>query len=70
MSARRQITEPETRVGICCGDACKAAQHSSGTWNYALLFKVQGIFRYRCATCFETETGHRHHMAHTDPVSA
>lgn len=58
MSARRQLAEPETRVGICCGDACKAVHNESGTWNYALLFKVPGFLRYRCATCFKTETGY------------
>jgi hypothetical protein len=54
MSAHRQVAEPETRVGNCCG--CNT---------YALLFKMQGIFRYRCASCFEKETGHRHHLAIT-----
>ena len=54
MSPKRQPLEPETRVGYCCGDGCG---------NYALLFKVPGIFRYRCSECFQRETGYRHHMA-------
>lgn len=45
--------EPETRVGICCG--CNGSSMS--------LFKVPGIYRYRCADCFETETGYRHHLS-------
>jgi hypothetical protein len=50
---KRAPTEPETRVGNCCG--CN---------QYPLpLFKVPGIYRYRCDSCFERETGYRHHMA-------
>lgn len=48
---RKAETEPETRVGNCCG----CSRHS-------LLFKVPGIFRYRCAECFEREEGYRHHL--------
>jgi hypothetical protein len=55
--------EPQTRVGICCGDACRAEHHATGTWSYALLFKIPGIYRYRCSTCFESETGYRHGLA-------
>jgi len=46
-------TEPETRAGNCCG--CH-------TWP-VLLFRVPGPFRYRCAACFEKETGAPHHLA-------
>jgi hypothetical protein len=45
---KREPIEPETRAGHCCG--C----HSIGTLP---LFKVQGMFRYRCSACFERETG-------------
>lgn len=51
---RRELSEPETRVGNCCG-----CNHFPMP-----LFKVPGIYRYRCAECFERETGFRHHMAH------
>ena len=53
MSRHKLEAEPETRVGHCCGAGCQ---------QLALLFKVPGIFRYRCATCFEKETGRRHHL--------
>lgn len=59
---KRGVSEPETRVGICCGDACKA-EAERGKWVNVLLFKVQGIFRYRCDGCFAIETGGRHHLA-------
>jgi hypothetical protein len=59
MNGRRDITEPETRVGNCCG--CQ---------QLALLFKIPGIFRYRCATCFEKETGYRHHLTPAAAVPA
>lgn len=51
---RRQPEEPETRVGNCCGTKCG---------NHDTLFKVPGIFRYRCAECFEREMGWRHHLS-------
>jgi hypothetical protein len=39
--------DPETRMGNCCG--CNT---------YPLrLFKISGIFRYRCAGCYYKETG-------------
>ena len=60
---REKRGEPETRVGICCGDACKAKQQAAGTWTYALLFKVQGLYRYRCDECFAAECGKRHYLA-------
>jgi len=50
---RRPDPEPETRVGICCG---------CGSDGLA-LFKVPGIYRYRCAECFPLETGYRHHLS-------
>jgi hypothetical protein len=53
MRLKRAETEPETRVGNCCG--CNR--------DPVPLFKVQGIFRYRCADCFERETGYRHHLS-------
>jgi len=49
---KRQPIEPETRVGNCCGCSSYPEQ----------LYKIQGIYRYRCATCFEMETGRRHHL--------
>jgi len=50
---RRGETEPETRVGNCCG----CGEHP------VTLFKITGVYRYRCDTCYERETGHRHHLA-------
>lgn len=50
---KRAETEPETRVGNCCG--CNTYPET--------LYKIPGIFRYRCATCFERETGYRHHLS-------
>lgn len=55
----RGVTEPETRVGNCCG--CN--QHP------VPLFKVQGMFRYRCAECFERETGYRHYLSPAKEVA-
>lgn len=53
MRTKREVSEPETRVGNCCGcNQCPVA-----------LFKIQGIFRYRCAPCYARETGHWHHLA-------
>jgi hypothetical protein len=50
---KRGVPEPETRVGNCCG--CN---------RYPLpLFKIQGLYRYRCDECFEKETGHRHYLS-------
>lgn len=50
---KRGVPEPETRIGNCCGCG-----------GYPLpLFKIQGIYRYRCADCFEAETGYRHHLS-------
>lgn len=49
----RSLPEPETRVGNCCGcHTCPVA-----------LFKIPGIYRYRCDGCFEQETGRRHHLS-------
>lgn len=50
---RRPDHDPETRVGHCCG--CRS-------WAVVLI-KVPGIYRYRCAECFERECGYRHHLA-------
>jgi hypothetical protein len=55
--------EPETRVGICCGDACRETSIFESTWEYAPLFKIPGLSRYRCAECFAIEMGHPHHLA-------
>lgn len=44
------LEEPPTRVGICCGEGCQ---------EYSLLFKITGLYRYRCAECYTKETGHR-----------
>jgi hypothetical protein len=49
---KRKAEEPETLVGNCCG--C----HKHDT-----LYKVPGIYRYRCDPCFLKETGFRHHLA-------
>lgn len=52
---RRQDPEPETRVGNCCG---------CNSWPVPLtLFKVPGVYRYRCDACFEVETGFSPHLA-------
>jgi hypothetical protein len=50
---RGQDQEPEIRIGNCCG--CQTYP--------VLLFKVPGIYRYRCDECYAAEVGHRHHMA-------
>ena len=46
--SRRREPEPQTRIGICCGEDCGA---------YGLLFKIVGICRYRCSECYRKETG-------------
>ena len=48
--AQRAPQEPLTRIGICCG--CGEGD--------VLLFKIQGVFRYRCSCCYQKETGQRH----------
>ena len=53
MRGQRRELEPETRVGNCCG--CRR--------DPVALFKVPGIFRYRCEDCFEREMGYRHHLS-------
>lgn len=53
---KRTATEPETRVGHCCG--CR----SDGA-----LYKIPGLERYRCAPCFKEETGFWHHLAPRSP---
>ena len=53
MKRTREGEEPETRVGICWG--CQS--------DTMALFKVPNISRYRCADCFERETGDRHHLS-------
>lgn len=50
MAKRSTKQDPETQVGICCG---------CNVWNL-LLFKVPGIYRYRCAPCYRKETGTDH----------
>jgi hypothetical protein len=57
MKPTSSLAEPETRVGNCCG--CNIYPMA--------LFKVPGIYRYRCAECFEKETGYRHHLAPAAP---
>jgi hypothetical protein len=54
MIMQRGVPEPETRVGHCCG--CKPDEALSDK----PLYKIPGLFRYRCADCFEKETGYRH----------
>lgn len=44
------LEEPPTRIGICCGEGCG---------EYSLLFKITGLYRYRCAECYTKEVGHR-----------
>jgi hypothetical protein len=46
-------SEPETLVGNCSG--CNVFPRP--------LFKIPGLFRYRCDECFERELGYRHHLA-------
>lgn len=41
--------EPLTRVGICCG--CNK--------DGMALYKVPELYRYRCAECYQRETGSR-----------
>lgn len=53
---RHAETELETRVGNCCGDNCSDRYPVS-------LYKIPGIYKYRCAACFEKETGYRHHLS-------
>jgi hypothetical protein len=52
MRRRAPDPEPEVRAGNCapCG-------------RFETLYKVPGIFRYRCAECYERERGHRPHLA-------
>ncbi len=49
----RPDPEPETRVGHCCG--CRA--------DPVTLYKIAGIYRYRCDSCYQQETGLRHYLA-------
>lgn len=54
---KRIENEPQVRVGNCCGcGACPVT-----------LFKIVGIYRYRCDACYKKETGLRHWLA--SPVS-
>src|SRR6266705_2177863 len=53
MSRAKVEIEPETRVGICCG--CQEGNMP--------LYKVTGLSRYRCAECYEVETGYRHYLS-------
>lgn len=50
---KRNQPEPEVHVGNCCG--CNTYPIT--------LYKIPGIYRYRCAGCFQTETGYSHHLA-------
>lgn len=59
-SLRRGLPEPEVRVGHCCG--CHAYP--------IVLYKLQGIYRYRCAECYESETGFWPHLAPPRSTSA
>lgn len=54
MRMKREVREPETRVGLCCGCEPDDALIDKP------LYKIPGLSRYRCADCFEKETGHRH----------
>lgn len=72
MSAQRRMArgstdEPESRIGICCGDRCQADAQFKGA---QLLFKVQGFYRYRCDRCFQAEIGRRHYLAAHAPVQS
>ena len=40
MRLKHGIPEPEVRNGNCCGEGCG---------QYDTLYKVPGIFRYRCS---------------------
>lgn len=51
MRSKRPDPEPEVRNGICCGEGCR---------QYDTLYKVPGIYRYRCAGCYLKETGRFH----------
>lgn len=53
-------SEPQTRVGNCSG---------CNTWPLT-LFKIPGVYQYRCAGCFERETGYRHHLSLAPPRAA
>lgn len=56
MNAKRVDYEPTTRVGICCGEACQRNERQKG-WIYQALYKIHGVYRYRCAHCYRFETG-------------
>lgn len=43
---------PLTTVGYCCG--CRQLD--------LLIFKLEGVFRYRCGECYEREVGRRHDL--------
>ena len=55
MRMKRGAPDPEIRVGNCCG--CNMFP--------VTLYKIMGIYRYRCAPCFEKETGCWPHLAPT-----
>ena len=48
---RIRDAEPQSRVGFCCG--CRQDD---------ALYKIPGLFRYRCARCYREETGHFHYL--------
>lgn len=57
MPKQKPDPEPETRNGNCCG--CHTFNH---------LYKVPGLFRYRCATCFKAEVGYYHSLTPTEEI--
>lgn len=50
MSRANPQPDPEIRIGICCG--CSVSN--------LLLFRIPGVYRYRCSPCFRAETGTDH----------
>ena len=49
-----QEEEPRTRIGLCCGEACRRSAKRRG--RETSLYRVSAS-RYRCAACFKRETG-------------
>lgn len=62
--ARGTGIEPESRMGYCCGTPGVGTERCG---RYEALFKIPRIFRYRCADCFQRETGYRHHLSPHPP---
>jgi len=52
MAYSRARSEPFKRVGLCCGEKCRARKHQPDV----VLYLVRE-HRYRCRDCYRRETG-------------